>query len=133
MPDAASATAPPHRPALTSRWTTARIAHRESHVKRVRIAPGAFVTISAAMAAKVEHVFATGPTLDQLNELKASEPRAATGLMIGSPKPLGLARRTAAAPTTVDTASSTPAPVDAQVETSPESSSVIDVPSRRPD
>lgn len=102
-------------------------------MKRVRIAPGEFVTISAAMSAKVERVFATGPTLDQVNELKASEPRAATGLMIGSPKPLGLARRTAAAPTTVDTASTTPGPVDAKVEASPETSALIDVPSRRPD
>ena len=83
-------------------------------MKRVRIAPGKFVTISDAMAAKVERVYSAALTRDQVDELKASEPRVASGLIIGSPKPLSLSRRRAAAPTTVDPASSGPGPADAQ-------------------
>lgn len=61
-------------------------------MKRIRVAPGKFVTISAQLSEKVAHVFATGLTRDQVRELQASEPRRASGLMAGSPKPLMLAR-----------------------------------------
>jgi hypothetical protein len=61
-------------------------------MKRVRVAPGKFVTISGELAEKAARVFATGLTRDQVLELQASEPRSATGLMAGSRKPLGLAR-----------------------------------------
>lgn len=61
-------------------------------MKRMRIAPGKFVTISAEMADKVGRVFATGLTRDQVRDFKATEPRFATGLIIGSSKPLALAR-----------------------------------------
>ncbi|MFT7773408.1 hypothetical protein [Roseateles sp.] len=62
-------------------------------MKRVRVAPGKFVVISAQLAEKAARVFGTGLTRDQVNSLKASEPRQATGLIIGSSKPLVLARR----------------------------------------
>lgn len=62
-------------------------------MQRVRIAPGKFVTISTEMAEKAARVFATGLTRDQVHELRASEPALATGLIIGSSKPLALARR----------------------------------------
>ncbi|WP_157275640.1 hypothetical protein [Pelomonas sp. Root1444] len=61
-------------------------------MKRVQIAPGKFVTISPELAEKVAHLFATGLTRDQVREIKAAEPRFATGLMLGSSKPLALAR-----------------------------------------
>lgn len=67
-------------------------------MKRVRVAPGKFVMISAELSEKVARVFETGLTRDQVRELKESEPRRATGLMAGSAKPLALARpKTAAA------------------------------------
>lgn len=62
-------------------------------MKRVRVAPGKFVVISAELAEKAARVFGTGLTRDQVSSLKATEPRHATGLMIGSSKPLALARR----------------------------------------
>ena len=76
-------------------------------MKRVRVAPGKFVTISAEMAEKAAHVFKSGLTRDQVRGLKAPEPRLATGLMIGSPKPLALARRKTAIATAVGEAPST--------------------------
>lgn len=62
-------------------------------MKRVRVAPGKFVVISDELAEKAARVFSTGLTRDQVNSLKASEPRQAAGLIIGSSKPLALARR----------------------------------------
>lgn len=91
-------------------------------MKRVRTAPGKFVTISADMAEKVARVFATGLTREQARGLKATEPRFATGLMIGSPRPLALSRRrsTVAKPvgsvSSIDLASSFLDPSDAPAE-----------------
>ncbi|MCE4540693.1 hypothetical protein LXT12_26010 [Pelomonas sp. P7] len=63
-------------------------------MKRVRVAPGKFVTISTELSEKAARVFATALTRDQVRDLKASEPRRATGLMVGSAKPPALARPT---------------------------------------
>lgn len=68
-------------------------------MKRVRIAPGKFVTISTELAEKAARVFATGLTRDQVREIKAAEPSFGTGLMIGLSKPLALARLRAAVAT----------------------------------
>lgn len=61
-------------------------------MKRVRVAPGKFVTVSAELSEKAARVYGTGLTRDQVRDLKASEPRRATGLLVGSAKPLALAR-----------------------------------------
>lgn len=61
-------------------------------MKRIRIAAGKHVIISAELAAKVARVFATGLTREQVLDLMANEPRRATGLMAGSKKPLALSR-----------------------------------------
>jgi len=61
-------------------------------MKRIRVAPGKFVTISTELAEKAARVFATGPTRDQVRAIQASEPRSAKGLMVGSPKPLAIAK-----------------------------------------
>lgn len=61
-------------------------------MKRVRVAPGKFITVSTELSEKAAHVFGTGLTRDQARDLQASEPRRATGLMAGSAKPLALAR-----------------------------------------
>ncbi len=58
----------------------------------VRVAPGKFVTISSELAEKAARVFATGLTRDQVRELMATEPRVAETVIIGSSKPLTLAR-----------------------------------------
>jgi len=79
-------------------------------MKRVRIAPGKFVTISAELAEKAAHVLATGLTRDQVRELKASEPRLATGLIVGSRKPLALAQLKTVVAKTAEKVSSTSAP-----------------------
>ncbi|MBL8275935.1 hypothetical protein [Variovorax gossypii] len=92
-------------------------------MKRVRIAPGKFVMVSAEMAEKAARVFATGLTRDKVRELKATEPRLATGLIIGSPKPLALARSKTAVAKAVGRVSLTPpasssaGPADAPEET----------------
>ena len=57
-------------------------------MKRIRVAPGKFVTISTELAEKAARVFGTGLTRDQC-DLKASEPRNTT-LMAGSPNPLAI-------------------------------------------
>lgn len=62
-------------------------------MKRVRVAPGRFVTIPTEIAEKAARVFGTGFTRNQVFEFKASEPRAVAGPMAGSPKPLTLAKR----------------------------------------
>ena len=77
-------------------------------MKRVRVAPGKFVTISTELSEKAAHVFATGLTRDQVRNLKACEPRRATGLMVGSIKPLALARSKTTVTTAVGKISSTP-------------------------
>jgi hypothetical protein len=68
-----------------------------SRMKRVRIAPGKFVTISTELAERAARVFATGLTRDQAREIQASEPRRAKGLMVGSPKPLAISKARAGA------------------------------------
>lgn len=76
-------------------------------MKRVRVAPGKFVAISTELSEKAARVFATGLTRDQVRDLKASEPRRATGLMVGSAKPLALARLKSDVATAVGKISST--------------------------
>lgn len=76
-------------------------------MKRVRVAPGKFVTISTELAEKAVRVFATGLTRNQVRDLKASEPRCATGLMVGSAKPLALTRPKTPVATAVGKISST--------------------------
>ena len=66
-------------------------------MKRIRVAPGKFVTISTELAEKAARVFATGLTRDQVQQLKASEPKHVTGPMAGSRRPLGPAKRRAVA------------------------------------
>lgn len=79
-------------------------------MKRVRVAPGRFVTISTELSEKAVRVFGTGLTRDQVRGLKASEPRSATGLMAGSAKPLALARPKTAVTTAAGKISSTTPP-----------------------
>lgn len=76
-------------------------------MKRVRVAPGKFVTISTELSEKAALVFASGLTRDQVRDLRASEPRRATGLMAGSAGPLAIARQKTAAATVVGKMSST--------------------------
>lgn len=73
-------------------------------MKRVRVAPGKFVTVSNEVWEKAARAFANELTRDQVRDLKASEPRRAAGLMAGSAKPLALARPKAVG----EVASSTP-------------------------
>lgn len=61
-------------------------------MKRVRIARGKHVFIPAELAEKAVRVFAAGLTREQVFDLMANEPRQATGLMVGTRKPLGLSR-----------------------------------------
>lgn len=70
-------------------------------MKRVRVAPGKFVTVSAELAEKAARVFGTGLTREQVRDLQASEPRRATRLLAGSAKPLALARPKAVMATAV--------------------------------
>lgn len=64
-------------------------------MKRIRVAPGKFVSISTELADKAARVFGTGLTRDQVRDLKASEPRRTRGLIVGSSKPLALATSSA--------------------------------------
>lgn len=51
-------------------------------MKRIRAAPGKFVTISDELAEKAARMFATGQlTCDQVRELVAAEPRLSSGAM----------------------------------------------------
>lgn len=61
-------------------------------VKRIRVAPGKFVTISSELAEKAARMSAISLTRDQVLEFKASEPKRVNGLMAGSPKPLTIAK-----------------------------------------
>lgn len=65
-------------------------------MKRIRVAPGKFVTISAELAQKAACMTAANLTRDQVHQLKASEPKHVAGLMAGSPKPLALRKHHAA-------------------------------------
>ena len=71
-------------------------------MKRVRVAPGKFVVISAEMAEKAARMFANGLTPEQVRNLQATEPRHAAGLIIGSPRPLALARHKVAVATVAE-------------------------------
>lgn len=64
-------------------------------MKRVKVSPGKFVTVSTAIAQKAARVFASGAlTATQVRDMAASEPKLATGgVMLGKPKP-GLRRTT---------------------------------------
>lgn len=61
-------------------------------MKRVRIARGKHVLIPTDLAEKAARVFTAGLTREQVLDLMANEPRQATGLMVGTIKPLGLSR-----------------------------------------
>jgi len=61
-------------------------------MKRVRIATGKYVTISADLVAKATRISAGGLTQTQVRDLQAAEPRHAAGLLAGSPKPLAIAK-----------------------------------------
>lgn len=62
-------------------------------MKRVRIAPGRHVIISAAIAEKAARVFASALTREQVRELAALEPRNTAGLLTGRNLPLNLTWR----------------------------------------
>lgn len=67
-------------------------------MKRIRVAPGKFVTISNELAEKAARVFATGQlTRDQVRELMAAEPELSSGAMAGSRRVLGSAELRACA------------------------------------
>lgn len=61
-------------------------------MKRVRVSPGRYVVVSAGLAEKADRVGSTVLTLDQIRDLVASEPKRATGVMLGGTKPLALSR-----------------------------------------
>ena len=61
-------------------------------MKRVRVAPGKFVTIPTELAAKGGRVIGTGLTRDQVLEFKSSEPKLVAGPMAGSTKPLRISK-----------------------------------------
>lgn len=62
-------------------------------MKRIRVAPGIFVTISDELAEKAARVFATGQlTHDQVRELMAVEPQHSGGAMAGSRRVLRSAK-----------------------------------------
>lgn len=56
-------------------------------MKRVRVSPGKFVTVSTAMAEKAARVFASGAfTPTQVRDMAAAEPKlTGGGLLIGKP------------------------------------------------
>jgi hypothetical protein len=58
-------------------------------MKRVRVAPGKFVTISAELSEKAARVFGGGLSRQTVQDSAVREPRSRT-LMLGSPKPLAL-------------------------------------------
>ena len=61
-------------------------------MKLVRVAPGRHVVVSAELAEKAARVGSTGLTRNQARDLAAAEPAQATGVMLGSTKPLALSR-----------------------------------------
>lgn len=67
-------------------------------MKRIRVAPGKFVTISDELAEKAARVFATGQlTRDQVRELVDVEPQLSSGAMAGSRRVLRSAKLRACA------------------------------------
>lgn len=61
-------------------------------MKRIRIAPGKFVTISTEMADNAARVFATSLTAEQIRAFKSPEPVRVSGPMLASTKPLVLSK-----------------------------------------
>lgn len=61
-------------------------------MKRVRVAPGRHIWISAKLADKAARLAGSGLRRDQVRELMATEPKQATGVMMGGTKPLALSR-----------------------------------------
>ncbi|WP_457356231.1 hypothetical protein [Roseateles sp. P5_D6] len=61
-------------------------------MKRVRVAPGRFVNISAELAEKAASVFGSGLTRIQIRDFEALERDHFAALMAGSPKPLAIVR-----------------------------------------
>lgn len=61
-------------------------------MRRIRVAPGRHVVVSAELAEKAARVGSTSLTRDQIRDLAAAEPARATGLMLGGAKPLALSR-----------------------------------------
>jgi hypothetical protein len=61
-------------------------------MKRVRVAPGKFVAVPNHLAEKAQRIFERGLTRDQARDLAATEPKGATGLIAGPPKPLAISR-----------------------------------------
>jgi hypothetical protein len=61
-------------------------------MKRVRVARGRHVVISAELAEKAARVGSTSLTREQVRALAAAEPGLATGVMVGGTKPLPLSR-----------------------------------------
>ena len=78
--------------------------HGSQRMKRIRVAPGKFVTISTQLAEKAADVFATGLTRDQVLDLMATEPRLVVGAMAGSIRPLALAKLRASVRPKISTA-----------------------------
>ena len=61
-------------------------------MKRIRVAKGRHVMISAELADKASRVFGTGLSRKATQELAALEPKGSSTLMAGSAKPLALSR-----------------------------------------
>ena len=62
-------------------------------MKRIRVAPGKFVTISDELAEKAARVLATGQlTREKVRELMAVEPQLSSGAMTGPRRVLGSAK-----------------------------------------
>lgn len=61
-------------------------------MKRIRVAKGKHVIISAELAEKAARVFGTGLSRKTTQELAALEPKGRSTLMAGSAKPLALSR-----------------------------------------
>jgi hypothetical protein len=59
-------------------------------MKRVRVAKGRHVMISAELAEKAQRVFESGLSREATRKLATSEPKLGVTLMAGSAKPLGL-------------------------------------------
>ena len=65
---------------------------REKRIRRIRVAPGRHVVVSAELAEKAARLGSTSLTRDQVHVLAAAEPAKATGVMLGGTKPLALSR-----------------------------------------
>lgn len=67
-------------------------------MKRIRVAKGKHVMISAELAEKAARVFGSGLTREAVQDLAASMPRTGSTLMAGGPKPLALSKRLTGTP-----------------------------------